>query len=73
MAHIEIRPRTTTTDHRLHVLVVPLPECWAITCNGSVIGCECPADIEPGDTWSSLEPAVQDALRHVHLHETRAA
>jgi hypothetical protein len=71
MAHIEIRPQTCTTDYRLRALVVELHHCYAITCNGPLVGCECPPDLEPGDTWESVGPAVADALRHIHLHETK--
>lgn len=72
MAHIEIRPKVCTADHRLHALIVALSGCYAVTCNGDLIGCECPSGLEPGDTWSSLGPAAGAALEHIHLHETGA-
>jgi hypothetical protein len=75
VAHIEIHPQTCTTDYRLHALVVELvvelSPRYAITCNGPLVGCECPSDLKSGDTWESVGPAVQDALRHIHLHETK--
>ncbi len=42
---------------------------WLIRCNGAQFGIECPADFEPGDTWSSLEPAANAALTHMLNHE----
>jgi hypothetical protein len=73
MPHIEIRPKVCTADHRLRALIVPLPDRWAVTCNCPLIDCEHPTDLKPGATWPSLAPAVEAALRHIHLHETGAA
>jgi hypothetical protein len=41
---------------------------YAIRCTGDG-GDECPGDIEPGDTWSSFENCMQEAVRHIGNHE----
>jgi hypothetical protein len=72
MAHIEIRPKVCTADHRLHALIVALSGRWAVTCNCLTLDCEHPDDLHPGDSWPSLAPAVEAALRHIGLHEIGA-
>jgi hypothetical protein len=43
---------------------------YTIACSGD--GDQCPADLEPGDTWSDFEVCVRDAVRHIVNHEARS-
>ena len=59
----------------VHVTLVRasiLDGIWALWCNGSLRGHECPVEIEPGDTWSDLGACMADAIAHIELHEDQA-
>lgn len=43
---------------------------YGLVCTGDDVD-RCPSDLEPGDTWSNLEDAVQAGLKHIHNHEKR--
>jgi hypothetical protein len=82
MARILITDDTTAREATESVIVVTrqviaevvtLSEpdgIYMIRCTGDG-GDECPGDIEPGDTWSSFEDCVQEAIRHIGNHELR--
>lgn len=43
---------------------------YTVVCSGDGRD-QCPSDLEPGDTWSSLEDCIEAAVRHVASHEQR--
>jgi hypothetical protein len=50
-------------------------EVYAVSCNGDAQGHECSSRqdilIEDGDTWASLDAAIEFAVEHVAEHEER--
>jgi hypothetical protein len=65
---------TTTPTLPIAVEVIDHGEQYTLWCSGADPdnGHECPGGLEPGDTWSSLEPAMQEAAVHVTRHERAA-
>lgn len=79
MPRILITDDATSGDLVRHLTNRPVAEVvtlseldgiYGVHCTGDGID-ECPGDIEPGDTWSSFEDCVREAVRHVNNHERR--
>lgn len=50
-------------------------ECYTVSCNGFYRGHECSGAeglrIETGDTWQTIDAAIEFAVRHIAEHEER--
>lgn len=73
-----------TTDHIADAITRPASEpvaeivtlseldgIYAVACTGDGID-ECPADLEPGDTWSNFRDCIESAIVHIGNHEARS-
>lgn len=56
-----------------HVAIVEAGDAWMLACSEADSSGECLNDLAAGDTWSSLEPAVQDAMTHIRRHQRAAS
>lgn len=70
MPRIIIEP---DSDIPVRILVVEISDVdgiYALRCTGDGVD-QCPEDLEPGDTWSSLIDCIQDGVVHMGNHEKR--
>lgn len=57
--------RVTVTRAGVSARVFEFGGSWMVRCDAAD---ECPTDIESGDTWSEVGPAVEAAVAHIEAH-----